>query len=103
MTIDLGKEIEASGIKVVQKSFSNSDQDNDIAPQKMTLKIADKSGGLSDATYVEENTLGTSTGQTILLPFANGKQKVRYIQVGIPSQYYFGTFDVTLAEIGIYK
>lgn len=103
LTIDLGKEVEASGIKVVQKSFSKSDQDNDIAPQKMTLKIADKSGGLSDATYVEENTLGTSTGQTILLPFANGTQKVRYIQVGIPSQYYFGTFDVTLAEIGLYK
>ena len=102
-SVDLGKEVEASGVKVVQKLFSELDQDNDIAPQKIIMQYADNSGGFQDATYETENYIGTSTGQTILLPFAKGKQKVRYLKFSIPSQYYFGTFDVTLAEIGLYK
>lgn len=101
--IDLGKEVEASGIKVVQKLFSEYDNDQDIAPQKITMEIADHAGTFKDATFEHDNYIGTSTGQTILLPFAAGKQKVRYIKASIPSQYYHGYYNVTLAEIGLYK
>lgn len=103
MTIDLGKEVEASGVKVVQKAFSEYDNDNEIAPQKVSLEIGDNSGVFKDATHEHDNYIGTSTGQTILLPFAAGKQKVRYIRFSVPSQYYHGNYNVTLAEIGLYK
>lgn len=102
-TFDLGKEVDASGLKVVQKYFSEYDNDNEIAPQKITAEIADHTGVFKDATYEHENYIGTSTGQTILLPFASGKQSVRYIRVSIPSQYYHSYYNVTLAEIGLYK
>lgn len=103
LTIDLGKEVAASGIKVVQKNFSEYDNDNEIAPQKITAEIADHTGIFKDATHEHDNYIGTSTGQTILLPFAAGKQSVRYIRVTIPSQYYHSYYNVTLAEIGLYK
>lgn len=103
LTIDLGKEVEASGLKVVQKYFSEYDNDNDIAPQKVTTEIADHTGVFKDATHEHENYIGTSPGQTILLPFASGKQSIRYIRVTIPSQYYHSYYNVTLAEIGLYK
>lgn len=102
-TVDLGKEVEASGVEVIQKYFSETDQDNDLAPQKITMQYADNSGGFQDATYETENYIGTSSGQTILLPFAKGKQKVRYLKFSVSSQYYYGTFDITFAEVGLYK
>lgn len=101
--IDLGKEVKASGIKVVQKYFSEYDNDNVIAPQKVTAEIADDSGAFKDATHEHDNYIGTSTGQTTLLPFADGKQTVRYIRLSVPSQYYLNYYNVTLAEIGLYK
>lgn len=103
ITIDLGKEVEASGVKLVQKDFSQSEQDNIIAPQKVSVMYADRSGGFKDVTFVTDNFIGTSSGQTILLPFAGGKKTVRYLRLSIPSQAYFGSFDVTLAEVGLYK
>lgn len=102
-TVDIGKEVDASGVKVVQKYFDEYAQDNDIAPQKIIMQYAGADGGFQDATYQTENYIGTSTGQTILLPFAKGKQKVRYLKFMVLSQYYYGTFDVTLAEVGLYK
>lgn len=101
-TVDLGKEVEASGVKIVQKTFTDS-QENALAPQKITMQYADKSGGFKDATNVTENFIGTSSGQIILLPFAGGKKKVRYLKFSLLSQPYFTSFDVTLAEVGLYK
>lgn len=103
ITLDLGKEVEASGVCIVQKNFSDTDQDQGIAPSKIGLQYADKSGGFKDATYVTDNYIGTSTGQTIMLPFAGGKKTVRFLKVSIPSQAYFGNFDTTLAEVRLYK
>ena len=101
-TVDLGKEVDASGVKIVQKTFDDS-QENSMAPQKITMQYADKSGGFKDVTYVTENYIGTSSGQVILLPFAGGKKKVRYLKFSVLSQNYFTSFDVTLAEVGLYK
>lgn len=102
-TIDLGKEVEASGVEVIQKYFDEAAQDNDIAPQKIIMQYADNTGGFQDATHETENYIGTSSGQTILLPFAKGKQKVRYLKFTVSSLYYYGTFDITFAEVGLYK
>lgn len=103
IVIDLEKEVEASGVKVVQKSFSVYDNDQDIAPQRIIIEIAGNAGTFKDATHKHDNYIGTSSGQTILLPFTKDKQKVRYLRCTIPSQYYHGNYNVTLAEIGLYK
>lgn len=102
ITIDLGQEVEASGVKIVQKDFLDT-QENAIAPQKIVLQYADKSGGYQDVSYVTDNYIGTSTGQVTLIPFAGGKKKVRYLRFSVLSQNYYGSFDVTLAEVGLYK
>ena len=100
--IDLGKEVEANGFKIVQKDFGEYDEDNDIAPQRVNIEYADKNGSFEDASFEHDIYIGTSTGQTMLIPIKGGRHKVRYIQLSIPAQYYHGTYQVTLAEFGLY-
>ncbi len=101
--IDLGKEVNASGIQLQQKTFSEYDENQSIAPQQVSLEIANNSAKFYDATHVTNNYIGSTTGEIILLPFAKGKQNIRYIRLSVPSQYYHKFYDVTLAEIALYK
>lgn len=103
INIDLKKEVNASGIKIVQKSFEEYAQDKSIAPTSIKAEYAGNDGFYHQATHVETNYIGNSSGETILLPFAEGQQKLRYIRISVPSQYYHGFYQVTLAEIGLYK
>lgn len=103
ITFTLNDEVNARGVKVVQKAFEAYDDDQEITPQKIKVEIADNSGSFNDATNAEENYLGRTSGETILLPFAKGQQKVKYLRLSIPSVYYHKFYAVTLAEIGLYK
>ena len=103
INIDLKKEVDARGIKIVQKSFEKLAQDKDIAPTSIKAEYANNNGSFEQATHVETNYIGNSSGEVILLPFAKGQQKVRYIRLSVPSQYYHGFYQVALAEVGLYK
>ncbi len=101
--IKLNSSVSARGVKIVQKTCDEYDTDKDIMPQTIKVEIADDNGNFQDATHVEENSLGRTSGETILLPFAKGKQTVRYIRLTVPSLYYHKFYAVTLAEVGLYK
>lgn len=103
ITFTLDSEVQAQGLKLVQKAFDEFDTDKDIVPQKVKVEIADNSGNFEEATHVEENYLGRTSGEVILLPFAGGTQKVKYLRLSIPSLYYHKFYAVTLAEVGLYK
>lgn len=103
ITFSLNEEVNGSGIKIVQKAFDEYDDEQEITPQKVKVEIADNSGNFYEATHQEENYLGRTSGETILLPFAKGQQKVKYLRISIPSIYYHKFYAVTLAEIGLYK
>lgn len=103
ITIDLQQAVEASGIKLVQKSFSEYAQDQDIAPSTIQAEYAGSDAAFHNATHLETNYIGNSSGETIFLPFAGGKKSVRYIRLSVPSQFYHNFYQVTLAEVGLYK
>lgn len=102
ITIDLGKITTVKGLKFVQKAFTEYDQDNDIAPQMIKVLVAGSDGAYTDATYQEENYIGTSTGETILLPFSSTKN-IRYVHVILSSQPFHQFYQTTFAELGLYN
>lgn len=103
ITIDLQRAVEATGIKLVQKSFNEYAQDQDIAPTTIQAEYAGGDAVFHNATHLETNYIGNSSGETIFLPFTGGKKSVRYIRLSIPSQFYHNFYQVTLAEVGLYK
>ena len=102
ITIDLKSEKTVSGIKIVQKNFGKYDQDMDYALSMVKVYAADKSGIFEQATNLNENYIGTSAGETIVLPFSN-KRNIRYVRLTFPANAYHGFFGVTFAEVGMYE
>ena len=102
ITIDLKSEKTVSGIKIVQKNFGKYDQDMDYALSMVKVYAADKSGIFEQATNLNENYIGTSAGETIVLPFSN-KRNIRYVRLTFPANAYHGFFGVTFAEVGLYE
>lgn len=100
--IDLGAKKLVKGLKLVQKSFTDKDQDQDIAPTQLKIEAIGESGGYESATYLENSYIGSSSGETCLIPFKKGGMNVRNIRVTIPSQAYHGFYQLTFAELGLY-
>lgn len=100
--IDLGSEKMVKGLKLVQKAFTSKDQDQELTPTQLKIETAGQASGYSPATYIETSYLGTSSGETNLIPFKNGGIKARYVKVTIPSQSYHGFYQLTFAELGLY-
>ncbi len=100
--IDLKSEKSVSGLKLVQKNFSIYDQDTDYAVSRVKVSAADKSGVFDQATNLDDNYVGTSAGETVILPFSK-KRNVRYVKLTIPANAYHGFFGVTFAEVGLYE
>lgn len=102
ITIDLKSEKPVSGMKIVQKLFGEYDQDMDYALSMVKVYTAGKSGIFEQATNLSENYIGTSTGETIILPFSQ-KKSIRYVKLMFPANSYHGFFGVTFAEVGLYE
>lgn len=100
--IDLGSEKLVKGLKLVQKAFTSKDQDQDLAPTQLKIEAIGKSGGYEPATYIETSYLGSSSGETNLIPFKDGGIKTRNIRITIPAQAYHGFYQLTIAELGLY-
>lgn len=102
ITVDLKSEKTMSGIELVQKNFGKYDQDYDYAVNKVEVLTAGNSGIFETATNLSEVYMGTSAGETNIIPFSSTR-KVRYVQVKFPANAYHGFFAVTFAGLGFYE
>lgn len=100
--IDLGSEKLVKGLKLVQKAYTDKDQDQDLTPSQLKIEAIGATGGYESATYLETSYLGTSSGETNLIPFKNGGIKTRNIRITMPSQAYHGFYQLTFSELGLY-
>lgn len=100
--IDLGQEVDADGITLVQKHFERKATDFDLAPSLVHVYTADNRGAFEQATFVSDCNLGVSAGETNVIPFSSTK-KVRYVRVVLNSNPFHGLFGVTFAGLGLYK
>lgn len=102
LVLDLKTIKHLSGLKIVQKHFGAYDQNMDIMPNLIKIKLSDNLATWEDATYVEENIIGTSSGEVNIIPFMSGGKNARYVKVIVNSQFYQGFYNVALAEIGLF-
>lgn len=102
LTLDLKSVKHLKGLKFVQKHFGSYDSDQALAPNIIKIQTSKNLGAWSDVTYLEDNTLGTSTGEINIIPFVEGGVDTQYIRIIVGSQYYHGFYDVTFAEVGLY-
>lgn len=102
ITVDLGNEVQASGMVLVQKYFDQYATDNDLAPTMITVYTAGSDGDYSLATHLERITLGASTGETNVIPFASARP-VRYMRLVMPAKAYITYYGLTFAELRMYR
>ncbi len=102
ITYDLGTAQKARGIKLVQKTLSDGDQNKDILPQMVKVETAGGDGSFSTATFVDDYYIGRTTGETVFVPFAATKD-VRFLRITLQSMPFHTFYQVALAELGLYK
>ena len=103
INVDMKQMQMVKGVKIVQKAFDVNDlQSERLMPNMIQVKYsADDQATWHDLTYVEENTLGVTNGETTVLYFKE-PQEVRYLRFIVNDQAYGSNFSVNLAEIGVF-
>ena len=102
ITVDMKQIKTVKGIKIVQKTFDKDDsQSASLMPGMIKVKISTNKISWKEATYVEENTIGATNGETTILYFPNSPD-VRYFKFTVNDQVYGQNFSVSLAEIVVF-
>ena len=101
--IDMKELKKVSGVKIVQKSFNpESDKMSGLLlPGLLKIKISEDNVVWRDATYVEENIIGATAGESTILNFISVKD-VRYLKFVVNDQLYGSNYSVALAELAVF-
>lgn len=92
-----------NGIRITQKEF---DQESDfmsnyLLPNMIKVKVSRDRLTWEDATFVEENILGVSSGETTILYLKKPKE-VRYLKFIVNDQAYGNNFSVALGKLAVF-
>lgn len=101
--VDMLEQKTVTGVRVLQSSFSNSNNGEYYALMPDVIKIECSVDRLSwqAATHVKVNTIGNSNGESTYLDFKE-KSNVRYLRFTIYDQPFGSNFGVRLAGIDVY-
>lgn len=102
LILDLGKIETLNGLKFVQRTYVNNDNQYIIAPNVIKIKVSTDQINWDSATYLEESTVGNSNGEISLIPFAQKGKNVRYVKLLVNTASYYGFYNTSFAEIGLY-
>lgn len=91
-----------NGIKVQQPIFNESDnQSRSLMPAVIQVEASKDLLSWENATYLEENTLGVSNGETTIIYFKE-PMEARYLRFTLYDQLYGSNYSVTLAGIDVF-
>lgn len=100
--LDMLEKKTIQGIKVVQKSFDDKDvQSRFLMPDIIKVEVSLDKLTWEKATFVDENVLGVSNGETTIINF-KAPMNARYMRFTLYDQLYGQNFSVSLAEIGVF-
>lgn len=101
--VDMKKVQAVHGVKIMQKDFDPKSDKNspNLLPGVIKIKVSADEKEYTDAIYVEENTIGATSGEVTILNFPEVKD-IRYIKFIINDQPLGKNFTVTLAELVIF-
>ena len=101
ITLDIQTVKRLSGLKFVQKEFTD-EAEKVYAPLTIKIKVSEDMISWSDATYVEENYIGASSGERNYIPFVSGGKDARWVKIIVSAVYSQNHYKVTFAELGLY-
>lgn len=101
--VDMKETKTVNGVKIVQKDFDpeNDPMSRNLLPSRIKIRVSADNMVWKEATYVEENTLGASSGEINILKFSAPKE-ARYLKFIVSDRPYGKNFSVALAEIGVF-
>lgn len=101
LTLDLKTEKKLQGLKLVQTYFDNENK-RSWCPRIVKIFVSKDSDNWESATYLEELEIGHSTGEINIIPFVEGGKHAQYIKVVVSTPHSESTYNISLAEIGLY-
>lgn len=103
LVIDLKSAQSLKGIRIVQRTFSNTDELS-IAPAIARIYVSKDNTRWYSATYMEESTIGKSNGESSYVNFtpeiASGQYQ--YVKVSVNAGSFRGYYYTQLAELSLY-
>ena len=102
MILDVAEVRHLTGLKFVQRIYPGGDNQIMIAPSSIRINVSKDQINWENATYVEENNVGNSSGEITLIPFISGGKDARYVRLQVNTATYYGFYNTSFAEIGLY-
>lgn len=103
LTLDLKEVKHLNGIMIVQAYFDQyNEAKRDMIPGLVRLKTSKNQVRWELPTYIDDISIGESSGETNIIPFVAGGIDARYVQISVTTPLYIQNYCVSLAEIGLY-
>ncbi|WP_187376842.1 MULTISPECIES: DUF4998 domain-containing protein [Butyricimonas] len=104
LIIYLKEEMDIRGVKIAQPVYDWWDME---VPGYMTSSVQVKTSTdlvmWEDASYVEENTIGKGSGESVLVPVREGSRKARYVKITVNDQVSGVNSRIMLGDIMVFK
>lgn len=102
VTINLPRNQNARGLRLVQSYYpSTQTSDRALNPTAAIIYTSSDGVGFDLATYVDQTTLGASTGEVNYIPFTEEKN-VKAVRIVVTTPKYINNYCVSLAEATLY-
>lgn len=104
ITVDFRSPRNVNGVQVVQRVFNPSLSSNylKLMPQMMVVEGSTNGVTWKDMTYLTDNTLGATVGETTDLKFRENAGEVRFIRFAVSDLPLGANYCIMLSELGLY-
>lgn len=103
LDIDMKATHKVRGMRLVQSYYDESNASfRSLSPAMVKVYKSTNGSYYPLATFLEETTLGNSTGEVNYINFAEATD-IQYVRIVVNTPSYFKNYQVSLAEIGLYK
>ena len=100
--VDMQESKIIKGVQITQKLLSPTSKYAKLIAKKIQIKVSNDRQMWNDATYVEENTLGNTSGETTVIGFSN-IHSARYLKFIVSDQAYNSFYySISLGKIKIF-
>ena len=103
LDIDMKATHKVHGIRLVQSYYDDSKATyRSLSPSMVKVYKSVNGSYYPLATFLEETILGSSTGEVNYIKFAEATD-IQYVRIVVNTPSFFKNYQVSIAEIGLYK
>ena len=103
LDIDMKATHKVSGMRLVQSYYDEANATyRSLSPSKVKVYKSVNGSYYPLATFLEETILGSSTGEVNYIKFAEATD-IQYVRIVVNTPSFFKNYQVSIAEIGLYK